>query len=153
MAGSIPGLVGTAAGRPAHRGRPRKARTEEHQMTKSTQEHWMSDNTGRRTRVLGRLRSADGTGVVRIEDRYDTDIDDLWSALTDPRRLARWYGEVEGDLRRGGEFNLYVEAAGLHGVGRVQVCEPPRRLQVVTRETDESSQQGGGVPPFGQLLE
>src|SRR5215207_8013770 len=80
MAGSIPGLVGAAAGRPAHRGRPRKARTEEHQMTKSTQEHWMSDNTGRRTRVLGRLRSADGTGVVRIEDRYDTDIDDLWSA-------------------------------------------------------------------------
>jgi uncharacterized protein YndB with AHSA1/START domain len=122
-------------------------------MTKSTQEHRMTDNAGRRTRVLGRLRSADGTGVVRIEDRYDTDIDDLWSALTDPRRLARWYGEVEGDLRRGGQFNVYLEAAGLHGVGRVEVCEPPRRLQVVTRETDESWQQGGGVPPFDQTLE
>ncbi len=105
-------------------------------MTKSTQEHRMTDNAGRRTRVLGSLRSADGTGVVRIEDRYDTDIDDLWSALTDPRRLARWYGEVEGDLRRGGQFNVYLEAAGLHGVGRVDVCEPPRRLQVVTRETE-----------------
>ena len=74
--------------------------------------------------VLGSLRSADGTGVVRIEDRYDTDIDDLWSALTDPRRLARWYGEVDGDLRLGGQFNLYLESAGLHGVGRVEVCEP-----------------------------
>ena len=122
-------------------------------MTKSTQEHRMTDNAGRRTRVLGRLRSADGTGVVRIEDRYDTDIDDLWFALTDPRRLARWYGEVEGDLRGGGQFNVYLEAAGLHGVGRVEVCEPPRRLQVVTRETDESWQQGGGVPPFDQTLE
>ena len=122
-------------------------------MTKSTQEHRMTDNAGRRTRVLGSLRSAEGTGVVRIEDRYDTDIDDLWSALTDPRRLARWYGEVEGDLRRGGQFNVYLEAAGLHGVGRVEVCEPPRRLQVVTRETDESWQQGGGVPPFDQTLE
>ena len=50
-------------------------------------------------RILGSLRSADGKGIVRIEDRYDTDIDDLWSALTDPGRLARWYGQVEGDLR------------------------------------------------------
>jgi len=39
---------------------------------------------------------------VRVEDRYDTDIDDLWSALTDPGRLVRWYGQVEGDLRLGG---------------------------------------------------
>ncbi len=41
------------------------------------------------TRIVGSLRSADGKGVVRVEDRYDTDIDDLWSALTDPGRLAR----------------------------------------------------------------
>jgi hypothetical protein len=51
------------------------------------------------TRILGSLRSANSRGVVRMEDRFDTDIDDVWSALTDPRRLARWYGEVEGDLR------------------------------------------------------
>jgi len=42
------------------------------------------------TRILGSLRSADGQGVVRIGDRYDTDIDDLWSALTVPGRLGRW---------------------------------------------------------------
>jgi uncharacterized protein YndB with AHSA1/START domain len=117
------------------------------------QEHRMTDNAGGSTRVLGSLRSAHGTGVVRIEDRYDTDIDDLWSALTDPRRLARWYGEVDGDLYRGGRFNLYLEAAGLRAVGRVEVCDPPRRLQVVTRETDESWQRGAGVPPFDQTAE
>ena len=122
-------------------------------MSKSKQEDRMTDNAGRRTRILGSLRSADGTGVVHIEDRYDTDIDDLWSALTDPPRLARWYGEVDGDLRRGGQFNVYLEAAGLHALGRVEVCDPPRRLQVVTRETDESWQRGGGVPPFDQTLE
>jgi uncharacterized protein YndB with AHSA1/START domain len=55
-------------------------------------------------RILGTLRATDGTGVVRLEDRFDTDIEDLWSALTEPRRLARWLGEVEGDLRAGGEF-------------------------------------------------
>ena len=64
----------------------------------------MTSNADSGTRILGSLRSADGKGAVRMEDRYDTGIDDLWSALTDPRRLARWLGEVEGDLRLGGEF-------------------------------------------------
>ena len=79
-------------------------------------------------RILGSLRSADGKGVVRMEDRYDTDIDDLWSALTDPRRLARWIGEVEGDLRLGGEYRFCFFASGSEGTGRVDACEPPRRL-------------------------
>jgi uncharacterized protein YndB with AHSA1/START domain len=90
------------------------------------------------SRILGRLGVADGSGVVRIEDRYDTGIDDLWSALTDPGRLARWYGEVEGDLRPGGEFRLYVDHSGWDGTGRVEACEPPRRLLVKTSEKTES---------------
>ena len=104
-------------------------------------------------RILGSLRSADGKGVVRIEDRYDTDIDDLWSALTDPGRLARWYGQVEGDLRPGGQFRLHVEDADSDSTGRVEACEPPRRLRVTTRETDESYQRGQGVPPFDAVIE
>ncbi len=54
-------------------------------------------------RILGSLGSAEGKGVVRMEDRFEADIDDVWSALTDRSRLARWYGEVAGDLRLGGE--------------------------------------------------
>jgi uncharacterized protein YndB with AHSA1/START domain len=104
-------------------------------------------------RILGSLRSADGKGVVRIEDRYDTDIDDLWSALTDPDRLARWYGELEGDLRPGGQFRLYVEDADSNATGHVEACEPPRRLRVTTRETDESYLRGNGVPPFDEVIE
>ena len=45
--------------------------------------------------LLSTLAAEDGMGVVRVEDRYDTDIDDLWSAITEPARLARWWGEVE----------------------------------------------------------
>ena len=108
----------------------------------------MTSNARPGTRILGSLRSADGQGVVRVEDRYDTDIDDLWSALTDPGRLARWYGEVAGDLRPGGEFRLHVDDAGMDVTGRVEACEPPRRLRVTTRETDESYRPGNGVPPF-----
>jgi uncharacterized protein YndB with AHSA1/START domain len=81
-------------------------------------------------RILGSLRSADGKGIVRIEDRFDTGIDDLWSALTDPRRLAGWIGEVEGDLRPGGEYSFRFLASGAEGSGRVEACEPPSRLLV-----------------------
>ncbi|HEX8917158.1 MAG TPA: SRPBCC domain-containing protein [Chloroflexota bacterium] len=104
-------------------------------------------------RILGSLRSADGKGIVRIEDRFDSEIDDLWSALTDPDRLARWYGQVEGDLRPGGEFHLYVEANDWDGTGHVEACEPPRRLLVTTRETDESWRKGRGAPPFDSAIE
>jgi hypothetical protein len=48
----------------------------------------MTSNAGGGSRILGSLRSADGKGVVRMEDRFDTDIDDVWSAFTDPLRLA-----------------------------------------------------------------
>jgi len=113
----------------------------------------MTSNDRVGTRILGRLRSVDGKGIVRMEDRFDTNIGDLWSAITDPRRLARWYGQVEGDLRPGGEFRLYLESEGWDGTGRVEVCEPPRRLLVTTRESDESWRKGEGVPPFNEALE
>ena len=91
----------------------------------------MTSNAGGGGRILGSLRSADGKGAVRMQDRFDTDIDDVWSAVTDPLRLARWVGEVEGDLRPGGEFRARF-TSGWEGTGRVDACEPPRRLLVTT---------------------
>ncbi len=101
----------------------------------------MTGNARPATRILGSLRTADGKGVVRVEDRFDTDIDDLWSALTDPRRLARWMGEVEGDLRLGGEFRARFFASGWEGTGRVEACEPPRRLLVLTKQPGQRDEQ------------
>jgi uncharacterized protein YndB with AHSA1/START domain len=97
----------------------------------------MTSNARGSGRILGSLRSADGKGIVRMEDRFDTDIDDLWSALTDPRRLARWIGEVEGDLRLGGEFRTHFFASGSKSTGRVEACEPPQRLLLLTKHVDK----------------
>jgi uncharacterized protein YndB with AHSA1/START domain len=113
----------------------------------------MTSNPRPGPRILGSLRSAGGRGVVRIEDRYGTSIDDLWSALTDPGRLTSWYGQVEGDLRLGGQFRLHVEDADLDATGRVEACEPPHLLQVTTRETEESYRRGNGVPPYDEALD
>jgi uncharacterized protein YndB with AHSA1/START domain len=88
----------------------------------------MTSKTTGSVRILGSLRSADGKGVVRMEDRFEADIDDLWSALTDPRRLDRWIGEVGGDLRLGGEYRYRFYASGAEGTGRVEACEPSHRM-------------------------
>jgi uncharacterized protein YndB with AHSA1/START domain len=86
--------------------------------------------------IEGTLHSFDGMGVVRMKSRYATDIDDLWSAITDPQRLARWYGKVDGDLRVGGEFTATVFGSGWDGRGRIDVCVPPRKLGVTMWEED-----------------
>ena len=79
--------------------------------------------------LTGTVTATDGRGGVRMEDHYATDIDDLWSAITEPQRLGRWVADVRGDLRRGGAFEAAF-TSGWSGSGRVDVCEPPRRLQV-----------------------
>jgi uncharacterized protein YndB with AHSA1/START domain len=100
----------------------------------------MTSNAAAGNRIVGTLRTADGKGVVRMEDRFDTDIDDLWSALTEPGRLARWLGEFEGDLRLGGQFRARFFASGWEGTGRVEVCEPPRHLLVMTRHVRQDEE-------------
>ena len=93
----------------------------------------MTSSTGRGTRIVGSLRRLeDGRGAVTMEDIYDTDIDDLWSALTEPDRLARWLATVDGDLRPGGRIRAQFTST-YEGPGRIEACDAPGRL-VVTFE-------------------
>ena len=101
----------------------------------------MTNNAYSGDRIMGSLGSADGKGIVRIEARFDTDIDDVWSAITDRSRLARWYGEVTGDLRLGGGYRAHLFASGWEGTGRVEACEPPQRLLVRIKDADEPEEQ------------
>lgn len=93
----------------------------------------MTESPGSAT-IEGTLHSGAGKGVVRMSCRYATGIDDLWSALTDPKRLAHWYGKVQGELRVGGEFTAFVAASGWDGRGQIEECVPPRRLRVTMSE-------------------
>jgi uncharacterized protein YndB with AHSA1/START domain len=96
---------------------------------------------GESGRILGTLDATDGKGVVRMQDTLDTDIEDVWSALTEPSRLARWYGEIEADLRPGGEYRARLSASGWEGSGRVEACEPPHRLLVRITDSEEPDEQ------------
>jgi len=63
--------------------------------------------------------------VVVAARTYDTDIGDLWDALTSAERIPRWFLPISGDLRLGGRYQLKGNAGG-----EITTCEPPRRLAV-----------------------
>lgn len=72
-------------------------------------------------------RTHEGTPVkVVVATRtYPTEVDDLWQAVTDPERIARWFAPVSGDLRLGGRFQVEGNAGG-----EVRACEAPRHLAI-----------------------
>jgi len=88
--------------------------------------------------IEGTLHSNRGEGIVRLRASYETDVENLWSAITDPQRVAKWYGTVSGDFNVGGEFTAAVFASGWDGHVRIDVCVPHRRLEVTMWEREEA---------------
>jgi len=76
-------------------------------------------------RVEGRERDGQPVRAVIAERAYDTDVEDLWDALTSAERIPRWFLPVSGDLKLGGRYQLQGNAGGT-----ITECEPPRRLGV-----------------------
>ncbi len=92
-------------------------------------------------RITGAMRALDGTrGAVRVEDLYDTDIEDLWEACTSPARLARWIAEVSGDLRVGGTVHA-VFTSTWSGPLRIEVCDAPHHLVLTMDATSDAATQ------------
>ncbi|RYB90655.1 SRPBCC family protein [Nocardioides glacieisoli] len=91
--------------------------------------------------LLGTLHQLDDSrGAVRVENVYDTDIDDLWESCTDPDRLARWIAEGSGDLREGGTVEV-VFTSTWAGPARIDACDAPRHLLMTMQPgTDEETQ-------------
>jgi uncharacterized protein YndB with AHSA1/START domain len=91
--------------------------------------------------ITSTMRAIDhDRGAVRVEEVYDTDLDDLWQACTAPERLARWIAQVSGDLRTGGTVHL-VFTSTWTGPATVEVCEPPHHLLLSAgKGTDDETQ-------------
>jgi uncharacterized protein YndB with AHSA1/START domain len=73
---------------------------------------------GERSEATGEARA------VTLTRTYDTTLDDLWDALTNPERIPRWFLPVSGDLRPGGHYQLEGNAGGT-----IERCDPPRTLR------------------------
>ncbi len=63
--------------------------------------------------------------VIVATRTYETDVEDVWDALTSAERIPRWFLPVTGDLRLGGRYQFQGNAGGT-----ITRCEPPRLLAV-----------------------
>jgi uncharacterized protein YndB with AHSA1/START domain len=71
----------------------------------------------------------DGTVTLRYERHFPRPIETVWSAITQPERIADWLGAGELEPRVGGRFAARVGPGGRVAItGRVLTWEPPSAL-------------------------
>ena len=82
----------------------------------------------------------DGRLRLQFTRSWPDPIEDVWSALTEPDRLARWIGTYDGERAPGGTgtFTMTHEEQPVGEPMRIVECDPPRRLVVewVQQDTD-----------------
>ena len=66
--------------------------------------------------------SAHAVTVVRV---YPTTVEDLWDAVTNGRRISRWFLPVSGELQLDGRFQLEGNAGGA-----ITACRRPSHFEV-----------------------
>lgn len=77
-------------------------------------------------REIGDQAVASGAGrSLLLRRSYDAAVEDVWNACTDPDRISRWLGPIEGDLRLGGTYQLKDNAGG-----EIVRCEEPHLIKV-----------------------
>ena len=80
------------------------------------------------TDALGSIERRDDHIDVRFVRHYPRPVETVWSALTEPARLADWMGAASVEPRAGGRFQLMLD--GPHPMtGRVVVWDPPHVLE------------------------
>ncbi|MFP5072381.1 SRPBCC family protein [Pseudonocardia nantongensis] len=116
------------------------------------------------------VRRPDGRSELAFRREFPDRVDDVWAAVTDPDRCARWFGRWTGDARPGGTVMLTMTSAedggGPPEAVRIVDCVPPHRLAVtigvpdagppweITAElaADRDAPGGGTVLEFRQVL-
>lgn len=89
------------------------------------------------TSPLGQVLRDDHGMRLEFVRSYDDPIADVWSALTDPDRTARWFGRWSGDPASGSVQVVMVgEVDATPQAVAVLACEPPNRLLVETGSPD-----------------
>lgn len=73
-----------------------------------------------RREVHAGARDGQTTKVVVAVRRYGAARPDVWSAITDPERIPRWFAPVTGDLKLGGRYQIEGNAGGT-----IEQCQEP----------------------------
>ncbi len=87
----------------------------------------------------GRIETADGVRRLVIERELRAPIGDVWAAVTESERLARWIGVWTGDPASGHvQFAMTAESEDATADDmEIRECTPPTRLAVTSQVGDE----------------
>jgi uncharacterized protein YndB with AHSA1/START domain len=99
----------------------------------------MTEDQGTRRGIL--TTEDDGRRRLEFRRSWPDPIEDVWSALTEPERLARWIGVYDGERGTGGRGTFAMTHEEGEPVGEpmtIVECDPPRRLVIewVQQDTD-----------------
>ncbi len=84
---------------------------------------------------VGALRNDEERCAVRFERLYDFTPAELWSAITDPARLARWLAQAQVEPGEGGQVRLAFDEGQTEG--RILTWDEPHVLEYEWRFTGE----------------
>ncbi|GAB3260782.1 SRPBCC family protein [Nocardioides dilutus] len=89
-------------------------------------------------RPTGTIELRDGRHVLVQTREFRAPIEDVWAAVTEPDRLARWIGSWTGDPESGSvRFQMLFEEDQPGETMTIRVCEPPHRLHLTSQAGDE----------------
>lgn len=94
------------------------------------------------TTATGRKELRHGAPYLVMTREFRAPIDDVWAAVTESDRLARWIGTWSGDPAEGKvEFQMRYEGDEAPSEDFViDECEAPRRLAITTQAPYEDEQ-------------
>jgi len=78
-----------------------------------------------RRQVGTRVLEAGEARTVTVSQSYNSPIEDIWDACTNPERIPRWFLPISGDLRVGGRYQLEATRAGRSSAATRRAASPP----------------------------
>ena len=69
--------------------------------------------------VSSSMRDGAPARTVTLSRQYDTALEDLWDAVTNRKRIPRWFAPIRGEVELGGRYQLEGNAGGV-----IEACAP-----------------------------
>lgn len=112
-------------------------------------------------------RLPDGRAELVFRREFPDAVEDVWAAVTEPERCARWFASWSGDARVGGTVSIVMtsdeDGGGPPETARITACDAPTRLALSIGDSDagtpwevavdlSATAAGGTVLVFRQVL-
>lgn len=88
---------------------------------------------------LGKISTApDGSYLFQITRRFEKPIEEVWDAISNPERIARWIAPTTFEPRAGSPILVEFEGGGT-STGHVVTFEPPKLFEYTSRAGSEGT--------------